>query len=147
MKADKAWTGNRQPVPSQCTCVSLHVWWMVVEAHVASVGVTSFICFTPLPDSCPSSPQSRSTPVLGHKDKRLTLHKTTTLKTAGPDLPGEIAHCQSHGLTVEKCRGEGGWRMGFVKWNKGHTPVGSYQCCITPHDLYTVWRSTKTSCF
>lgn len=28
--------------------------------------------------------------------------------TPGPKLPGEIAHSQSHGLTVEKCRGEGG---------------------------------------
>lgn len=50
--------------------------------------------------------QGHVTLVLGHKG--LTLHKTTTLQTAGPKLPGEIAHSQSHGLTVEKCKGEGG---------------------------------------
>lgn len=66
------------------------------------------------------------------------MHKTTTLETAGPDLPGEIAHSQSHGLTVEKCRGEGeGW--GFVKWNKGHAPVNS----IGTHDLYTVGQRNR----
>lgn len=55
-------------------------------------------------------------------------------KTAGPDLPSEIAHSQSHGLTVEKCRGEvGGWRTGFVKWNKGQQ-LPTKQA----HDLYTV---------
>lgn len=53
----------------------------------------------------------------GFWTQSLTLHKTNTLKTAGPEPPrhlDEIAHSQSHGQTVaintEKREG-GGWDL------------------------------------
>lgn len=35
--------------------------------------------------------------------------------------------------------------MGFVKWNKGHTPVNSFQHSVRTRDLHTA-RSKKTDC-
>lgn len=74
---------------------------MVVEAHVGSVWHLSSASAPYLP---------RVPPVTFYPDfrtQKLTLHKTTTLKTAGPNLPDETAHSQSHDHTVAG----GGWDL------------------------------------
>lgn len=103
------------------TLLLLHCCWMVLDARAAWVWTRVH------PPPVTFSP--------GFRTQRPTLHKITTLKTAGPDPHHEIVHSQSHGHTVEKCVSEGGWRMGFDKWNKGHAPVSSYQHSIMSHDL------------
>lgn len=151
----KCANSKRQPQPSQCLLVewggpadvqkqvtekydegslSLHSCRMAVEDHVTSgrrllPALTLCLARVHLPPLT-FSPSFWT--------QSLTLHKTTMLKSAGPDLPDEIAHSQSHGHTVEINTGKRGWRMGFVKWNKGQTPVNSYQHSIGTHNLYTV---------
>ena len=77
------------------------------------------------------------------RHKRMTLHKTTVIKTVVPDPPGEIAHSQSNSGEMYEVRGgEGGKGVvveeegGFVKWNKGHAHVNCCQHSVRPHDRY-----------